>query len=148
MNCFPQLGKTSYLAESPGLNIQIYLWIWECGITESKDSNILMANEIVKALLGNFLVIQWLGLQAFTAKDVGSTPGWGTTILKAIQCSQRKKKCIFACYKPFSTVLLLLLFTAIFNQIEEKVTYKTHMYPYIFTYIVILTGIRHFFVWI
>lgn len=92
MNCFPQLGKTSYLAESPGLNIQIYLWIWECGITESKDSNILMANEIVKALLGNFLVIQWLGLQAFTAKDVGSTPGWGTTILKAMQCSQRKKK--------------------------------------------------------
>lgn len=61
---------------------------------------------------------------------------------------KEKKKCIFACYKPFSTVLLLLLFTAIFNQIEEKVTYKTHMYPYIFTYIVILTGILYFFVWI
>ena len=27
---------------------------------------------------GNFLVVQWLGLCAFTVEDPGSIPGWGT----------------------------------------------------------------------
>ena len=29
-----------------------------------------------KEKTGNSLVIQWLGLRAFTAEGVGSTPGW------------------------------------------------------------------------
>ena len=34
---------------------------------------------------------KWLGLWAFTAKDAGSIPGWGTKILQALQHSQREK---------------------------------------------------------
>ena len=36
-------------------------------------------------------MVQWLGLQAFTAKDVGSVPGQGTKILQASWNSQGKK---------------------------------------------------------
>ena len=31
-------------------------------------------------MVRNSLVVQWLGLSAFTAKTTGSTPGWGTKI--------------------------------------------------------------------
>ena len=31
---------------------------------------------------GTSLVVQWLGLRIFTAKDRGSIPGWGTKILQ------------------------------------------------------------------
>ena len=41
---------------------------------------------------GNSLVVQWLGLCAFTAKGLGSIPGRGTKIPKATRCSQKKKK--------------------------------------------------------
>ena len=34
-------------------------------------------------LTGNSLAVQWLGLQAFTAEDTGSIPGWGTKILRS-----------------------------------------------------------------
>ena len=33
---------------------------------------------------GNFLVVKWLGLCTFTAKGLGSMPGWGTEILQAM----------------------------------------------------------------
>ena len=33
----------------------------------------------------------WLGLRAFTAKDLGSTPHWGTKIPQAVRCGQKKK---------------------------------------------------------
>ena len=39
---------------------------------------------------GNSLVFWWLGLVAFTAKGLGSIPGWGTKIPQAMQCSQRE----------------------------------------------------------
>ena len=43
--------------------------------------------------LGNSLAVQWLGLCAFTAKDLGLLPGWGTKIPQAEWwCSQKKKK--------------------------------------------------------
>ena len=42
--------------------------------------------------LGNSLVVQWLGLHAFTAEGVGLIPGWGTKIPQAAWCGQRKKK--------------------------------------------------------
>ena len=42
-------------------------------------------------MLGNSLVVQWLGLYAFTAKGSGSISGQGTKIPQAVQCSQKKK---------------------------------------------------------
>ena len=39
--------------------------------------------------LGNSLVVQWLGLHAFTAEDLGSIPGQGTKIPQAMQCGQK-----------------------------------------------------------
>ena len=41
---------------------------------------------------GNSLVVQWLGLRAFTAEGPGSIPDRGTKILQATQCSQKKRK--------------------------------------------------------
>ena len=38
---------------------------------------------------GNSLVVQWLGLHAFTAKGRGSIPVLGTKILQATLCSQK-----------------------------------------------------------
>ena len=40
---------------------------------------------------GNSLVFQWLGLWAFTAKGLGSVPGWGTKIPQATKCGKKKK---------------------------------------------------------
>ena len=40
---------------------------------------------------GNSLVVQWLGLHAFTAKSVGSIPGWGTEILQVARYGQINK---------------------------------------------------------
>ena len=46
-------------------------------------------------LLGNSLVVQWLGFWVFTAGAWCSTPVQGTKILQAMQCSQRGKKAYF-----------------------------------------------------
>ena len=43
-------------------------------------------------VLGNSLVVQGLGLHAFTAKGAGSVPGWGTKILQATHGAAKKKK--------------------------------------------------------
>ena len=40
---------------------------------------------------GDFLVVQWLGLWAFTAKGTGSIPDRGTKIPQAVQCSPPPK---------------------------------------------------------
>ena len=37
------------------------------------------------------MVVQWLGLHAFTAEDAGSIPGRGTKIPQAAQCGQKKR---------------------------------------------------------
>ena len=42
-------------------------------------------------LLGNSLVVQWLGLDIFHCHGPGSIPGQGTKILQAAQCSQKKQ---------------------------------------------------------
>ena len=39
--------------------------------------------------MGNSLVVQWLGLCAFTAGDMGLIPGRGTKILHATQRGQK-----------------------------------------------------------
>ena len=46
----------------------------------------------LKVELQNSLVVQWLGLRAFTAKGLGSIPRWGTKIPQAARHSQKKKK--------------------------------------------------------
>ena len=43
----------------------------------------------IKAPAGNSLVVQWLGLGAFTAEGTGSSPGGGTKIPHTPQCSQK-----------------------------------------------------------
>ena len=40
----------------------------------------------------NFLVVQWLGLSALTARGPGSISGWGTKIPQATQHGQKKKR--------------------------------------------------------
>ena len=37
-------------------------------------------------------MVQWIGLHAVTAKGTDLIPGWGTKILQAKGCSQKKKK--------------------------------------------------------
>ena len=49
---------------------------------------------LLKRPRGNSLVVQWLGLSAFTAESLGSIPGQGTKILKATQCSKNRKEYI------------------------------------------------------
>ena len=39
---------------------------------------------------GTSLVAQWLGLHASTAGDMGVIPGWGTKILRATWCGNKK----------------------------------------------------------
>ena len=41
---------------------------------------------------GNSLVVQWLGLGAFTAEGPGLIPGQGTKIPQVTQHGQKKKK--------------------------------------------------------
>ena len=50
-----------------------------------------MCNKLLAAF-GNSLVVQWLGLCAFTAEGVGSAPGWGTKIPQAMWHCQKKPK--------------------------------------------------------
>ena len=45
----------------------------------------------MKKNLGNSLLVQLLGLCAFTAEDVGSIPGRGTKVLQALQRGKKKK---------------------------------------------------------
>ena len=41
---------------------------------------------------GNSLEVQWLRCHTFISEGTGSIPGWRTKILKAMQCSQKKKR--------------------------------------------------------
>lgn len=42
-----------------------------------------------KVYVGNFLVVQWLGLHAFNGKFLGSVPVQGTNIPHAMQEGQK-----------------------------------------------------------
>ena len=42
--------------------------------------------------LGNSLAVQWLGLHAFTAENMGSIPGRGTKIPQAAWHGQERKR--------------------------------------------------------
>ena len=59
-----------------------------------KEKNIIWYHYIwnLKYDTGNPLAVQGLALWAFTAKDLGSIPAWGTKILQALWGSQKNKK--------------------------------------------------------
>ena len=46
------------------------------------------------------MVVQWLGLHAFTAEDWGSIPGWGTKILQAAWHGQKKRETLARSLMP------------------------------------------------
>ena len=62
--------------------------------------------------LGSSLAVQWLGHHVLTAKSIGSICGWGTKILLATQCGQKKNvfnkrypvSDIFLCDKYYSSI--------------------------------------------
>ena len=41
---------------------------------------------------GNFLVVQWLGLNAFTCRGPVSIPGWRTKIPQVMWCDQKNQQ--------------------------------------------------------
>ena len=51
-----------------------------------------MTTVLIRERQGDSLVVQWLGLLAFSAKGVGSISGQGTKILPACSAAKRKKK--------------------------------------------------------
>ena len=55
------------------------------------NNQIAEIKELKKKLIGNSLVVQWLGFRAFIAKGPGSIPGRGTKILQAALCGQINK---------------------------------------------------------
>ena len=63
-------------------------------------------------------MVQWLGLCAFTAADLGSIPGWGTKIPHTT-CSQKPKK------KKKKDVLKFL-FVNTFKLVKKKVPRTVH----------------------
>ena len=69
-----------------------------------------------RQVLGNSLPVQWLGLHASTAGDMGSIPGWGTRNLHAV-CPglpvphpPKKEKEKGLCYNVYSSHHSLNLF--------------------------------------
>ena len=48
-------------------------------------------SEVKTVSLESFLVVQWLGLRAFTAEALGSFPGQETRILQVV-CSRGEKR--------------------------------------------------------
>ena len=49
-------------------------------------------------------MVQWLGLGALTAEGPGSIPGWGTKILLAVRCGQKKCLGVF----PFGLIYIYI----------------------------------------
>ena len=87
-------------------------------------------------LIGNSLVVQWLGLCASTAGGMGLIPGLGTKILQAARCSQKKKS---SHLKTFSRNIM-------FDQLSEhhgpaKLTHKINYHIVVWMLILKCTNI-------
>ena len=63
-------------------------------MVQSKTKDCRCCVCVKKHCVGNSLVVQWLGLGAFTAESLGSVPGCGTNIPQAVRCGQKKKKVV------------------------------------------------------
>ena len=61
-------------------------------------------NELEKSSIWDFPVVHWLRIHTFTAGVSGLNPGWGTKILHAVRCSQKKKKIIKLTRKPCASL--------------------------------------------
>ena len=61
-------------------------------------------------------MVQWLGHCASTAGGVGSTPGWGTKMPCAAQCSQNK---------AYEIIIIITHFTDEKTGLERYVTSPT-----------------------
>ena len=44
----------------------------------------------ISEIIGNSVVVQWLGLRAFTAKGAGLICGWGTKVPEAVRHGHKK----------------------------------------------------------
>ena len=62
------------------------------GTKKGTFNSICIVLFLKKRNLGTSLAVQWLGLGALTDRALGSIPGWGTKIPKAMRHSQKKKK--------------------------------------------------------
>ena len=66
---------------------------WSLGLEHMNTglgSSVYKNEYVENSYVGNYLVVQWLGLCHLTAKDMGLIPCWGTKILQATQHSQKK----------------------------------------------------------
>ena len=72
----------------------------ECSLVETvspvlkeRKSNIwVLTVQFKDKVGGNALLVQWLGLQALTAKGPASVPGWETKIVPAVQCTPKNQE--------------------------------------------------------
>ena len=62
-------------------------WLWE-----SPKTRFCPKLTSTKKTLRNCLAVQWLGIPTSTEGGVGSTPSWGTKILHAMRCGQKKER--------------------------------------------------------
>ena len=59
-------------------------------MTRCSTSLVIVEIQVKTSMRGNSLVVQWLGLHVFTAKDMGSIPAWGTETPQAVQPKKKK----------------------------------------------------------
>ena len=85
---WPSADIINHLPDTFSLSLHTAL---ESSSTQETTTPLARVDIQGKELLGNSLAVQWLGLSAFTAKDLGSIPGWETKILQAVQHSLGKK---------------------------------------------------------
>ena len=68
--------------------IELYVWYGLIFGTYKSMESVLRK----RSRSGSSLVVQWLGVSAFTAVGLGSVPNQGTKIPQAAQHSQKTKK--------------------------------------------------------
>ena len=87
----------------------VYFWaLYSVSLTYvCLDCSSFVANYILlKIVLENSLVVQWLKLSTSTAKDPGSISGQGTKTLQALWHGTHKKRIVLAILCLLSFVLL------------------------------------------
>ena len=72
LNCYTKTHVHSWASKTPIVSPRHWYCHQKAGLTEGKNKD-----------AGNSLVVQWLGLCAFTADGAGSIPGGGTKIPQA-----------------------------------------------------------------
>ena len=90
--CLPNVSIGKIAKTSLKLNLCIYC-IMQVHTIYSFFSIIFGCNILFKKIgVGNSLVVQWLGLSAFTGEGPSSIPGWGTKIPQATWRGPPQKK--------------------------------------------------------